>query len=143
MATQPTLPNAPDQPAQIERDDGSWFELYPGTLSKRVAISSSEWAFILGQLISNEKGILTYLESGDYIQLSQDIDVTDIDLVDFPAEVIGRDNTWLASIYIDDVLFADRTLKEYKEVDWSDFRVPVSHLSGTVNVKVRLTQVGP
>lgn len=136
MAAEPTLPNVPDPPALIDRDDGSWLELYPGTLSGRVALSASEWAFVLGLFKSNERGPLT---AGDYIQLSQDLDVTEIDLIDCPTEIIGRENTWSASIFIDDVLFANREIKENKEMDWNDFRVPVSHLTGTVNIAVRLT----
>jgi hypothetical protein len=135
MATEPTLPDAPDHPVLIVRDEGSWLELYSGTLSKRVALSSIEWAFILGLLESNEQASL---ETGDFIQVSQDLDITDVDYVGFPVEVVGRENTWSAKILIDGVDFAYREIKN-KEMDWNDFRVPVSHLSGTVNVAVRLT----
>lgn len=136
MAAEPTLPNAPDPPALIERDDGSWLELYPGTLSGRVLLSASEWAYVLGLLESNERAFMTV---GDYIQISQDLDITDSDYLYFPAEIIGVENTWSAKILIDDVEFAYMEIKEDKEMDWSSFRVPVTHLTGTVNVAIRLT----
>lgn len=136
MATQPTLPATPDPPASIERDDASWIEIAPGTLCKRVSLSSSEWAYIIGQLESNERGLFT---GGDYIQVSQNLDITDLSYLDFPLEIIGRENSWSASILIDGTQFINKEIKENKIMTWSDFRVPVAHLTGTVNVAVRLT----
>lgn len=143
MATAPTLPDLPHSPALIVRDDGSWFENSLGTLAGRVALTASEFAVVLGQLESAEFGTFDYTPTPSYVQISQDIDVTDLKYIEFPSEIIGRVEesasfNWTAYILIDGVVHAQRDIKTEKEVTWSTFRAPVAHLTGTVTVTVRL-----
>lgn len=144
MSTEPTFPGLPDDPAVIQRENGSWFELSLGTLSGRVETSVGEYSMILGQLISRE---VAPMETGDYIELSQsDVNLSDVDYITFPANVIGRvlgslDVSWVASIIIDSTVYAEKEIKPEKEMSWADFRIPVKLITGTAGVKVRLTVV--
>jgi len=144
MSELPILPSLPDGPADIERENGSWFELSLGVLSGRVEVSSGVYSMILGQLESSE---LATMLTGDYVELSQaDVDLSDVDYVTFPANVIGRELgapnvAWMASILIDGAVYAEKEIKPEKEMDWSDFRAPVRLITGTAEVKVRLTVI--
>lgn len=144
MATEPTLPGIPDDPAVIERDNGSWFELSLGTLSGRVETSPGEFSMVLGQEQSNE---LATMLTGDYIEASQeDVDLSDVDYITFPADVIGRELgganvAWNATIMIDSTVYAEKEIKPEKAMSWSDFRAPVTLITGTADIVVRLTVV--
>jgi len=142
MATLPTLPALPDPPAPIERENGSWFELSLGTLSGRVETDSGVFSMILGQLESTD---LATMLTGDYIQVTQeDVDLSDVDYVTFPANVIGRalgasNVAWVASIIIDGTVYAEKTIDPDDDMSWEDFKAPVKLITGTATVTVRLT----
>jgi hypothetical protein len=144
MATLPTLPGLPDNPEQIVRLNGSWFELGLGVNAGRVEVSSGEFSMILGQLVSNE---LATMQTGDYIELSQvNVDLSDVDYLTFPAAVIGRelgsvDVAWMASILVDGTVYSEKEIKPEKEMNWADFKAPVQLITGTADVAVRLTIV--
>jgi len=144
MATAPTLPALPDEPAEIERENGSWFELSLGTLSGRVETSAGEYSMVLGQLESHE---LATISTGDYVEVTQeDVDLSGVDYITFPAEVIGRELgavnvAWVASVIVGGTVFVEKEIKPEKETSWADFRAPVTLITGTADVTVRLTVV--
>ena len=141
MALAPTLPDRPDYPVPVVRENGSWFELSLGVLSGRVPVGA-DYHMILGQLLSTEPGTML---TGDYIEVTQeDVDLTDVDYITFPATVVGRvlgapNVAWSVSAIVGGVVYVSKEIKPEKSMDWADFRVPVTLVTGTEDVTVRLT----
>ncbi|MCP4568972.1 MAG: hypothetical protein GY841_15460 [FCB group bacterium] len=143
MALTPTLPDKPDYPDAVVRENGSWFELSLGVLSGRVQVGA-DYHMILGQLISTEPGTML---TGDYIEVTQEnVNLTGVDYITFPAQVVGRaiENpsvAWSSTIIVNSTVYGSKEIKTDKIMNWADFRVPVSLVTGMVDVTVRLTLI--
>jgi hypothetical protein len=83
MATAPTLPGAPPAAAPVARADGSWFDCWPGVRSGYGAGSGD----VLGWASGADRAPL---RPGDYVEVAQDVDLTDQDLVTFAATATGQ-----------------------------------------------------
>lgn len=100
------------------------------------------WAYCLG---SDKEGYFFWLEPGDYSQISQDVDLTGINIVRFRARLrtgeltIGRE--WEASILVDGAKQAAMILGESRTRDRADMGANVSKLAGVHTVSFRLELV--
>lgn len=99
--------------------------------------------FVLGDELG---GRMAELSAGDFAEVAQEADVTDVDLVrvwlrlrvpdDVPADL-----AWVASITIDDRVVGRGTARRGQTRDLTDLLGNVSKLAGTHRVAVRLELV--
>ena len=105
---------------------------------------TGEYAFVLG---SDEPGHLCLLNSGDYSEVTQDVDCTGIDFVRVrlrlrtPAS-LPAGHFWEASLLVDGVKQASMVLDANRIRDRADMAGNVSKLAGTHPVAFRLELVG-
>ncbi len=86
MPLVPTLPGPPPAAAPVARADAAGLELGPGDLSARLTDSTS--GFVLG-LVGGAPRLS--LRPGDYVEIAQDVDLTDQEVVTVTATVTGQE----------------------------------------------------
>lgn len=114
-----------------------------GETQGRRPTASGEHVFVLG----DELGARTAdLAPGDFAEVAQDVDVTDVDLVRVwlrlrvPSDV-PADLAWVAAITVDDRVVARGTARPGETRDLTDLLGNVSKLAGTHRIAVRLELV--
>jgi hypothetical protein len=114
--------------------------LSPGVLSGRVENGDGTAKFVLGLISSYELELMT---TGDYVQISQDVDLTSQDVIEIDCSAIGRQTSesWVAKAFIAGTLFIDRTIDPGDELSWVDFKIPVRRYDGINSVAIRLELV--
>jgi hypothetical protein len=138
------MPSPPEMLPPVVRDEVTPLKMSPGVLSGRVVNIDGEASFVLGLLQSLE---LEQMTTGDYVEISQDVDLTDLDMIELDCSVIGRSHPglvlpavyrWDAKIIVDGDVIAQRTIDFSDDKTWNDFRGPVRRNTGTVAIKIRL-----
>lgn len=104
---------------------------------------AGEHAFVLGDELG---GRVAELTPGDFAEVAQDADVTDVDIVRVWLRLrvpddVPPDLAWVASITVDDRVVARGTARPGQTRDLTDLIGNVSKLAGTHRVAVRLELV--
>lgn len=114
-----------------------------GETQGRLSTQGGEHVFVLGDAAG---GRSTELSPGDFAELAQDVDVTDIDFVRVwlrlrvPADV-PPGLAWVAAVMVDDRVVARATARAGDTRDLTDLLGNVSKLAGTHRIAVRLELV--
>lgn len=119
------------------------FNAQLGETQGRLQQSSGEHVFVLGDELGGRTAELTH---GDFAEVGQDVDVTDIDLVRVWLRLRVPDEVpaglaWTAAIAIDDRVVARGTARPGETRDLTDLLGNVSKLAGTHRIAVRLELV--
>lgn len=105
--------------------------------------SRGERVFVLGDELG---GRVAELSPGDFAEVAQDADVTDVDLVRVWLRLRVPDDVppglaWVAAITVDDRVIARGTARPGETRDLTDLLGNVSKLAGTHRIAVRLELV--
>lgn len=113
-----------------------------GRIPHRLPAASNEvsWAFVLGE---EEPGHIHMLQAGDYAELSQEADLTDVRLVRVYATLRAPPSTvatlrWQASLGIDGQRVAAASARPGRSRILTDLAADVSKLSGLHTLAIRL-----
>jgi len=105
--------------------------------------SDGEHVFVLGDELG---GRVAELSPGDFAEVAQDADVTDVDVVRVWLRLrvpddLPPDLAWVASITVDDRVVARGTARPGQTRDLTDLLGNVSKLAGTHRIAIRLELV--
>jgi len=143
VSTEPTLPDAPSGARTVYRGKGSRMRLDRGADTGRVVDSDGTITFVLGN--SNRLEQLE-LVTGEYVEASKIVDLTDYDLISIDAEAVAdltasASAEWRAQILLDDVLLGELKISADSERGLTDLRVPVRRYDREHAVSFRLALV--
>lgn len=104
---------------------------------------NGEHVFVLGDELG---GRVAEMSPGDFAEVAQDADVTDVDLVRVWLRLRVPDDVppglaWVAAITVDDRVVARGTVRPGQTRDLTDLLGNVSKLAGTHRIAVRLELV--
>jgi hypothetical protein len=116
------------------------FSAQLGETQGRVRRASGEHVFVLGAELGRRAAELS---PGDFAEVWQEVDVTDIDLVRVWLQLRVPDDVppglaWVAAITVDDRVVARATARPGETRDLTDLVGNVSKLVGTHRIGVRL-----
>lgn len=109
----------------------------------RLPVDGGDFVFVLG----GGEGWSAVLDDGDYVEIRQVVDVTDVDLIRVrgvlraPADAAAAGLAWRAEIRVQGILWASQVGYSGRDTDVSDLAANVSKITGVRLITLRLALV--
>ena len=146
MSRTPTIPAPPLPPTPVSRVGGGPLKRFKGVGSGRRVREDGTCEFVLGV---DEDGEAQEMTVGDYVEITQDVDLTGVDVIRVDATpyvqaIAHPAYGWVGSIRVDGILLVTRTVAPAGDSgsEWTDFQAPVRRFGGgvkTVSIRFRFS----